>query len=342
MTDAAGFADAGRLLKMIGASWMSQAVCVTAELRIADLLANGSKNVDDLARTAQCHQASLHRLMRALASLGLCTEQEDGFFNLTPMGSLLRTDAHPSVRSWVIWWGKYQWPAWGNLRHSVRTGESAHKLVTGHEGYERFSADPEAASVFDRAMAELTQLVAGEVVRVYDFSGTRRLVDVGGGYGELLSVILWAYPAMHGVLFDLPHTVDGAKTRLAKAGIMHRCQLVTGSFFDSVPGGGDLYLLKSVLHNWADDQSTVILGNCRRAMSKGAKLVLIERVMPARMKRSVADRTVARTDLNMLVGLGGRERTKAEFVALFASSGFKLTRFLPSTLEFRVIEAVPE
>ena len=279
--------------------------------------------------------------MRALASLGLCAEQEDGSFELTSMGSLLRTDAPSSVRSWAIWCGRYQWPVWGNLLYSVKTGENARTLVTGRKGYEHLDRDPEAASIFNRAMVELTQLVAGEVAHVYEFSAVRRLVDVGGGYGELLSVILAAHPKMHGILFDLPHAVDGAAARLAKAGVSQRCEIVAGSFFESVPSGGDVYLLKSVLHNWDDDRSSVILGNCRRAMSKEGKLVLVERVMPARMKGSAAERATARTDLNMLVGLGGRERTEVEFAALLASSGFKAARFLSTALDFSVIEGVP-
>jgi orsellinic acid C2-O-methyltransferase len=334
-------AETGRLLEMIGASWMSQTICVAAELRIADLLENGRKNIDDLARATRCQRASLHRLMRALASLGLCAEHAEEFFELTAAGSLLATDARPSVRSWAIWWGRYQWPVWGNLLYSVKTGGSARKLVTG-DGYAHLECDPKAASIFNRAMVELTQLVADEVARVYDFSEARRLVDVGGGYGELLTALLAAYPALHGVLVDLPHAIDGAAARIAHVGVAQRCELVAGNFFDSVPGGGDVYLLKSVLHNWDDGQSSVILGNCRRAMSEKSKLVLVERIMPARMRGSADERAIVRTDLNMLVGLGGRERTEPEFAALLASSGFKAARVLPTTVDFSVIEGVPE
>jgi hypothetical protein len=333
-------AAAAKLLETIGASWMSQAICVAAELRIADFLADGPKNIEDLARDTECRPASLHRLMRSLAGIGLCAEREDGSFALAATGSLLRSEARPSLRSWAIWWGRVLWPVWGNLLYSVRTGESARKLLNGSEAYEHVERDPEVASLFNRAMIELTQLAAGEVLRAYDFSATTRLVDVGGGYGELLTAILAAYPAMRGILFDLPHAVEGARARVAGAGVAQRCELIAGSFFDTVPGGGDAYLLKSVLHNWDDERSAVILGNCRRAMPKEAKLVLVERVMPARIEGTETDRAIARTDLNMLVGLGGRERTQAEFAALLAASGFRAASFLSTALELSVIEAV--
>jgi hypothetical protein len=324
------------------ASLKTQTLCVAAELGIADLLAGGSKNIADLARATKCQRASLHRLMRALASLGLCAEEDDGSFELTPIGALLRTDARPSMRSWAIWCGRYQWPLWGNLVDSVRTGESARKLVTGQQGYEHIEGDPRAASIFNGAMVELTQLVAHDVVRAYDFAGVKRLVDVGGGYGELLTVILAAQPAMHGILFDLAHAMEGATARVTQAGIAQRCTLIAGSFFDSVPGGGDLYLLKSVLHNWDDTRSSIILKNCRRAMSPKTKLVLIERMMPARMKGSPDEWAVAPTDLNMLVAVGGRERTEAEFVELLAASGFKAARFVAITFGFSMIEGIAD
>src|SRR5882672_8213576 len=189
---------ASKLLDIIGGSWMSQAIYVAAELRIADLLAGGRRRVDELAEAAGCHPPSLARLMRGLASLGICVEGEDGPFELTPMGALLRSDAPNSLRSWAIVWGKLQWPVWGNLLHSVRTGESARKLVKGTEGYEHLARDADAAAVFNRAMTEITRLVASEVARVYDFSGARRIVDVGGGYGELVAAILKAHPKARG------------------------------------------------------------------------------------------------------------------------------------------------
>ena len=332
---------AKKLLGMIGASWMSQALYVAAELRIADLLASGPSDIDALARAAQCQRTSLHRLMRALATLGFCVELEDGSFEITAMGLMLCAEGQSSVRSCAIWWGRYQWPVWGNLLYSVRTGESARRLVTGYEGYEHLEDDSAAAAVFNKSMSELTQLAAREVARVYDFSGARRLIDIGGGYGELLNVILAAYPKLYGILFELPHAIGGARELIAQSGLESRCEVVAGNFFDSVPKGGDLYLLKSVLHNWDDDQCRIILQNCRRAMPNAGRLLLVERVMPARTQGSESEWAVARADLNMLVGPGGRERTESELGTLLATSAFEMGKLLATDLDYCVIEGVP-
>jgi SAM-dependent methyltransferase len=331
---------ASRLLDIIGGSWMSQAVYVAAELRIADLLAGGPKRVDELAKAAGCHPPSLARLMRGLASLGICVEWEDGRFDLTPMGSLLRSDAPDSLRSWAIVWGKLQWPVWGNLLHSVRTGESARTLVLGTKGYEHLARDAEAATVFNRAMTEVTRLVANEVARVYDFSGARRIVDVGGGYGQLVTAILKAHPKARGVVVDMPHASEAAKLYARDAGVAERCEFVAGDFFESVPPGGDAYLLKSVLHNWNDEKSALILRNCGRAMPRGAKLLLVERIFPARLDVSPAHQAVARSDLNMLVGPGGHERTEVEFRNLLGAAGFTPVEVFATSTEFSIIEGV--
>jgi SAM-dependent methyltransferase len=329
------------LLEMIGASWRSQAMRVAAELCISDLLASGPMRIDDLARATQCKRASLQRLMRALVSFGLCVEHEDAVFELTPTGSLLRSDAPFSVRAWAIWWGKYEWPVWGSLLHSVRTDQGARKLVTGREAYEYLKSDSEAASIFNRAMVDITRLVAREVVRVYDFSGLKRIVDVGGGYGELLVAILQSYSDVRGVLFDLPHVIEGARSRIEEMRLRDRCELIAGDFFASVPGGADAHLLKGVLHSWDDGRSAAILRNCGRELSPNGKLLIVERIMPARIEASIEHQAVIRADLNMLVGPGGRERTESEFRGLLDASGFETRRVLPTAMEFSIIEAIP-
>jgi hypothetical protein len=319
---------------------MSQATYVAAELRIADLLAGGPRRVDDLAKAAECHAPSLARLMRGLASLGICVEREDGRFDLTPMGSLLCSDRLNSLRSWAIVWGKNQWPVWAHLLHSVRTGESARTLVLGTEGYEHLARDADAAAMFNRAMTEITRFVASEVARVYDFSGARRIVDIGGGYGELLATILKAHPKARGVVFDLPHAREGAREFAKNSGIVKRSEFIAGDFFESVPPEGDAYLLKSIVHNWNDEKSAVILGNCRRSMSRGAKLLLVERILPARMCVSPAHQAVARSDLNMLIGSGGLERNEDELRNLLGSAGFTPGKIFPTTTDYSVIEGV--
>jgi SAM-dependent methyltransferase len=177
------------------------------------------------------------------------------------------------------------------------------------------------------------------VLRVYDFSAARRIVDVGGGYGELLAAVLKAYPKAQGVVFDLPHAIDGSQERAADAWLAERCEFVAGDFFESVPPGGDAYVLKSVLHNWTDERSAVILRNCRRAMARGAKILLVERLAPVRMEASQEAQALARADLNMLVGPGGRERTEAEFADLLGAAGFGPVRIFPGAMDYSVIES---
>lgn len=332
-------ANVEKLLGLLGGGAMSQVISVAAELGIPNLLARGPRMADELAGATGCHAPSLHRLMRALAAIEYCTELRDGSFALTAMGSLLQSDAVRHFCSYAIWWGRYRWPVWGNLLHSVKTGESARKLVSGTSGFEHLKDDTEAARIFNEAMAELTRVVAQGALRSYDFSGMRQIVDVGAGYGELLAAILGAYPEMRGVLFDLPHAIEGARRHLEQAGVIDRCDIVAGDFFESVPTGADGYILKTVIHDWNDEHSAAILRNCRKAAPRGARLLLLERIMPQRMKPSFHDQHVAVADLNMLVMFGGQERTTAQFRILLEAAGFTLTQITGVGLDFCLIEA---
>ena len=332
---------ARRLLGIIGSSWMSQATYVAAELRIADLLADGAKTAEDLAAATSTHAPSLRRLLRALTTIDICRERDNGSFEITPMGSLLGVGGPASLRSWTILWGAQLWPVWANLLYSVKTGESARKLLTGTEGFEHLEGNREAAAIFNQAMVELTRLVSEDVVRAYDFSGMKQIVDVGGGYGELLSRILNANPGATGVLFDLPHAIEDGRRHFEAAGLTSRCEFVAGSFFESAPRGADAYVLKSVIHDWNDERSTVILETCRRAMVPNSRLLLVERVIPERLGVSPAHQAIAQSDLNMMVALAAQERTESQFRGLLGSSGFRVTRILPAGETFSVIEAVP-
>jgi len=329
------------VIALIHGGSMSQAMGVAAELRITDLLATGPRGLDDLARASGTHAPSLRRLLRALASLELCIECDDGSFALGEMGHFLRADAPDSLRSWILWSCKYQWPVWGNLLHSVKTGESARSHATGTRGFGHLERDPQAAAVFNDAMVEQTRLVASELVRAYPFGEARRIVDVGGGFGALLAAVLNAHSGVHGVLFDLPHAIEGARRHLANVRVAQRCDFVSGDFFESIPVGADVYLLKSIIHDWDDERSVVILANCRRAISENGKLLLIERIMPGRMEGSPRHRALAWSDLAMLVGPGGRERSELEFRALLDGSGFKITRVISTALDYCVIEGSP-
>ena len=330
--------SAAEVIRLLNSGAMSQAICVAAELRIADALVGRRRNADDLARDTEAHAPSLQRLMRALASLGLCIEHDDGSFSLTPTGATLRADAPDSLRSWSIWCGTYMRSMWGNLLHDVKTGEGTTELFTQSEAFELGAA---ATAIFHQAMAEITRLVARAVMQVYDFAGMHRIMDVGGGHGALLAAILEGYPRIHGVLFDLPHAIEGARPKLESQGLSDRCELVSGDFFDSVPAGANAYLLKTVIHDWDDHRSGIILRNCRRAIPRDGRLLLIERMMPRRFEACALHHAIARADLTMLVAHSGRERTEAEFGELLALSGFRLARTVATGTEFSVLEAVP-
>ena len=332
---------APELIRLVNSGPMTQALCVAAELRIPDLLTAEPKHAEELAQATGTHAPSLHRLMRALTSLEICVEREDGSFGLTAVGSVLCADAPNSLRSWTILCGKYLWPIAGDLLHSIRTGEAAWQRVGQPSPFKFMEGDKEAATIFDRAMGEISRLVAGEVLSYCSFDGMQRIVDVGGGSGGLLAAVLRAYPKLHGVLFDLPHVIQGAKTDLATALPADRCEFVAGNFFESLPIGGDVYLLKAVLHDWDDEHSAVILRTCRRAMPSNGRLVLIERAVPERFDGNPIHHAIARMDLHMLVEFGGKERTEAEFRTLLEEAGFELSSAVPTSTEFSILEATP-
>jgi hypothetical protein len=331
---------ARQLLTMINASWMAQAIRVAAYLRIADLIASGERTDERLSLLTGAHQPSLRRLMRALTTLDICVEHDHGTYDLTQMGSLLRADVPNSLRSWALYWGGSAWPVWGQLLDSVMSGESARLRVTGSEGFDAFETDPDAAATFNRAMVELTRLDSANILGAYDFSDVRQLVDVGGGYGELLATVLRANPRTLGVLFDRSHAVESARAQMLAAGVEARCSYIVGDFFLSVPSGADAYLLKSIIHDWDDERSLLILRNCRAAMDAHAKLLLVERIMPMRLEASPGHQSVARSDLNMLVGLNGKERTEDEYRGLLAGAGLKVVRVLPAGPVFGIVEAI--
>ena len=333
--------NAPELMKLINFGAMSQAISVAAELGIADLLAGGPRTVDELAESTSTHAPSLRRLLRALTTVAFCSECDNDSFSLGSAGSALRTDSPNSLRSWTLLWGKYQWPMWTHLLHSVKTGESARKLATGADSFAYLENDPDVAAVFNRAMAELTRLVSTEVVRVFNFSAARRIVDVGGGYGTMLATILESYPDLRGLLFDLPHAIEGARTNLTHAGLIDRCELVAGDFFKSIPRGADTYLLKAVVHDWDDERSCKILRNCRTSMPHDATLLLIERILPRRFEAGARYNSIAKVDLSMLVEQGGRERSEAEFRELLSNSGFAIARIHSTEMDYSIIECLP-
>ncbi len=325
------------LTQMITGSLVSQALYVAAKLGVADLLANGAKDAHALAAATGAHAPSLYRILRALASCGVFAERADGRFELTPLAEPLRADAPGSLRDTAIFMGAdWHWRVWGQTMHSVMTGQAAWAQVHGAEVFPYFAANPEPSQIFNRAMTSMSHLAAAAVAEAYDFGGVERLVDVAGGHGGLLTTILRANPNMSGVLFDLPHVIDGAGAAVADAGVAERCELVTGDFFAAVPAGADAYIMKHIIHDWDDERALVILRNISRAMRADGRVLLVELVLAPGNEPHLGKIL----DIEMLVSPGGQERTAAEYAALFARAGLRLTRIVPTQSPYCVIEAV--
>ena len=325
------------LLGLINGFQITQAIHVASALRVADHLNDGARSAGELAALTKSHPDALYRLLRALAAVGVFREDEGRKFKLTPMGDCLRTDSATPIGAWAEVVGSpYYWQAWGHLLHSVQTGENAFQNLNGKDVWQFRAEHNEYGATFDRAMTQLSHSSAEAVIRAYDFSSFRHIVDVGGGQGLMLAAILRAHPHMRGTLFDQSNVVTRAKTVLAERGVIDRCNIVGGSFFETVPEGADAYLMRVVIHDWEDDQAIAILKVCRRAMGETAKLLLIERLVAPPNEMPAAKFS----DLNMLVSPGGRERTREEFSDLFARSGFELTQVFPAGTH-NVIEARP-
>lgn len=326
------------LLELAFGAWVTQALYAAVELRIADALSAGPRSADEVARSVGADPAATFRLMRALASEGVFTLRRDGRFALAPMGRTLRWDAADSMAPMIAMVGRPEhWSHWSDLLHSVRTGATAVQKQRGTSMFEYLDTNPDYAAAFNDAMTGVSSLAIEAAVPAYDFTDRRVIVDVGGGHGALLAAVLNAAPDARGVLFDLPSVVPGAAAALDAAGVGHRSTALGGSFFESVPEGGDAYLLKTVIHDWSDDQSREILRNVRAAIAPNGKLLLMELVLPA----GAPPHPGMLLDLEMLVHAGGRERTAAEYAALLASAGFHQHRVIPTAGPMSIVEAVP-
>ena len=332
-----------RLVRQITGCWRTQALHAAVLLDIPDRLARGNGEIAELATVCQCPADSLMRLLRALCTLKVCRQRRDGRFELTAAGDALRrspADGADSLRALTLWWGGAMWSLWSDLAYSVQTGHSARARQTGVAHYGFLDQQPDTAPVFHQAMQAMTGLIAQELAHWPAWHNTRALVDVGGGHGTLAAAIALAHPRLQVSVLDREDArpaPDSDYGRLMQSG---RARFCPGDFFQAVPAGADRYLLKSILHNWDDTQAACILGVCAAAARPGARLLLVERVRPERLRATVHDEALTRTDLNMLAGLGGRERSLAEFSALLEAAGFRLDQVAPTRHEFSVIEAI--
>lgn len=327
------------MMEMIIATWTSQAITVAAQLGVADELANGPLSVDELAVRVGANADALHRLLRALIGRGIFRHRRDGRYELNALAATLRSDAAVSMAWAARFYGSpEQRERWTLLSDSIRTGNAVVPAMHGMGSFDYFAEHREHADLFNQTMTSVSQLTDAPVVAAYDFGAFPTIVDVGGGHGPLLAAILAAAPASRGVLYDLPSVVTSAEDLLRERDVAARVQIVAGSFFDSVPGGADAYVLKNIIHDWPDEKAVQILRNVRAAAGHRATVLLIELVIPDH-DRDFPGKWV---DLEMLLNLGARERTAAEYRDLLGLAGLRMTRVVQTASPLSVVEAVPD
>jgi hypothetical protein len=325
------------LARLTSGYWHTQAIHVAAVLGLADLLKDGPRTPEDLSTSTGTNPRSLYRLLRALASLGVFAEDEQRRFALTPMAECLRSDVPGSLRSLAVMRGEWQYEAWGRLLYSVQTNQPAFEKVFGMPLFDFLSRNPDKGRLFDEAMTGVHGRETAAMLQAYDFSGVGTLADIGGGNGEVLSSVLKKHPDVRGVLFDLPAVAERARANVEAVGLAGRCAVLSGNFFEFVPAGADAYLLRHVIHDWDYDRAGTILRNCRQAMGRQGRLLVVEGVVPPGNEPSVSKFF----DLAMLVVPGGMERTEEEYRRLFEEAGFRLKRVVPTKSWVSVIEGEP-
>jgi hypothetical protein len=326
------------MFRLIIGRWVSHMIYVAAKLELADHLKRGPRTVEELATAVEVQGPALYRLLRALASVGVFAETKGKRFKLTPLAALLQKDIPGSMHAAARMWGeKFQEDAWAQLLHGIKTGETPFFKAHGVPPFEYLEKHPEALKIFGEAMTSVSSTENPAIAAGYKFSGIQTLVDVGGGHGSLLSTILKVNPKLKGVLFDQPSVITRAKQdgHVTAKGIPERCTLESGDFFEALPKDGDAYIMKRVLHDWDDERCAKILANCCAAMSKKGRVLVVESVIPP---GNGPDRGKL-ADMQMLI-MGGRERTKQEFAAVFRAAGLKLTRVVPTKCPLSIVEGV--
>jgi DNA-binding HxlR family transcriptional regulator len=326
-----------QLVQMATAHWMSHILYVAARLSIADHLAGGPKGTEELAAATKTHSPSLTRLLRTLAHLGIVSENATGQFALTPLGEALKTGASGAARSAILTLASpWMTSGWERLLESVQTGKPGLEQALGLPLFDWLAKHPEEASLFSETMVSFHGAEPAAVAAAYDFSKMSTIVDVGGATGNLLAAILEKHPRSRGVLYDLPHVVRDAPKLLHARGLAERITIVSGSFFERVPEGGDVYLLSHIIHDWNEEQCLTILGHCRRVMKPSTRVLIIEMLLAAGNQPHPGKML----DMMMLVGPGGQERTGPEYRTLLKKAGLRLTNTIPTDSAVTVVEAM--
>jgi hypothetical protein len=326
-----------QLVQMCLGHWVSRIIYVAVELGLADHLAAGPQNAQTLAGLTGTHAPSLHRFMRTLANFGIVTEDASQRFALTPLGAAMKTGAPGSARATILTLGGGAFSgSWDNLLYSLQTGKPGFDKAYGAPIFDWLATHPKEASLFSETMIGFHGAEPAAVAAAYDFTKLGTVIDVGGGTGNLLTTILAAQKGPRGILFDLPHVVPEANKLIQERGLTDRVTIQSGSFFDSVPKGGDAYLLSHIIHDWSEPQCITILNHCRNAMKPGGRILIIEMVLPD----GDAPHPGKLLDIMMLVGPGGQERTVTEYHALLGKVGLRLARVVPTASAVSIVEAV--
>ena len=326
------------VIQLLGGMWAMQSAASAARLRIPDIIGDVSKTPDEVAKAAGTHPGATRRLLRGLASLGVLTREDGERYRLTDVGRYLRSGVPGSLREMFIAESDtVHWRSWERLDDAVKTGDPRPQAVFGLPAFDYYAKHPDEGERFGEAMESVTRFASQAVLEAYDFSGARTVMDVGGGNGSMAIAVLERAPQVRGVVVDLPYIEGPARERIRASGLEGRCRFEASSFFERVPEGADVHVLKFILHDWNDQESIRILKNCRAAIASDGRLVVIETIVPEKIEPEF----VHLMDLNMLVMTGGLERTEKEYADLFAKAGFRLARVVPTASPFSVIEARP-
>jgi hypothetical protein len=319
--------------------WIARAIGVAVELELADKLSDGPKTAAELAGLTETNPENLYRLLRALASYGIFREKSNKTFFMTPLANGMKSGKGSMKNMIIHQHNTVNWQMVGEMNYCIKTGKDVAVKILGMDIFEHLKRNPDKNRLYNLAMTETSEIASATVLSAYNFSRQKRLVDIGGGHGYLLSIILYRYPKLEGILFDLPHVVEGAKETIEKLGVENRVSIVPGDFFKAVPEGADTYILKCIIHAFDDEKCIALLKNIHLAMTDAGKLLMVEVVIPEDNSPSFGKIF----DLQMLIGApGGKERTRKEFEDILSRAGFKLKRVVPTVSHFSIIEAVKE
>jgi hypothetical protein len=336
MTDSHAIPPPAAVFGLISGMWAAKAAATAASLRIPDVLADGPKTADEVAGEIGADASAVYRLMRGVASVGVFSKEPAGRFGLTAVGQVLRSDVPGSMRALLVAeMAPGHWLPWGELERAVRTGKPSTPEALGMDLWEYYKKNADEGFLFAEGMSGMSVMAMKAVLSSYSFSGVRQVVDVGGSHGSFLAAVLQIEPAARGVLFDLPEVIGDAGATLEGAGVADRVVQVGGDFFESVPTGGDMYLLKHILHDWNDDECIKILDRVRDAMTADGRIAVVEMLISDDGPPSPAPLL----DLNMLVMITGKERTADDFARLFARAGLVLSGVTRTQSPIAVIEA---